>query len=131
MKTSTGKKHILIVDDDAKMRKVVAEFFKKNRDVRIIQAKNGIDAIAQTCLYDIDAVLTDLEMPEMTGLELLGYFKTRPELKNIPVVFLTSQSDDFHKNKAKKLGAHAYLKKPFNSSQLTKVLSEILNRRKK
>jgi len=121
-----NEKHkILIVDDDEKMRKVAAESLKNYDNFSIIEAENGLDGINKVLKNDVSAIITDLDMPEMTGLEFLGFLKSHNKHKRIPVVFLTSFSDEYHKNKAMALGAHSYLNKPLKATELNKTINGI------
>ena len=126
MKTNK-KKNILIVDDDPKIRKVVADLLEQYYDLKIFEAGNGIDGISMVLENNISAIITDLDMPEMTGLEFLGFLKVNFKLQEIPVVFLTSYSDNYHKDKAVALGAHTYLSKPLDITDLKKTIDKIFN----
>ena len=126
-KTSKKKrlKKILIVEDDPKIRKVISEFLGNNYNVQIIEAENGLDAISKTFNYRFNAVISDLEMPEMNGLEFMGYLKTKSEFDKIPKLFLTSNKKVFYREKAKKVGVNIFLSKPFKSKELRKHLDEV------
>ena len=128
MKQTSNKKKlkkILVVDDDQKMRKVLSEFLSKNYNVQIIEAENGLDAISQTFKHRFNAVISDLEMPEMNGLEFIGYLNTKSEFDKVPKFLLTSEKGVFYKEKAKKIGVNAFLSKPFKSTGLKKYLDKV------
>ena len=120
------EKRILVVDDDPKIRKFVVTLLKKINGVRSVEAENGLEAIQKIFEHKVYAVITDLEMPEMNGLEFLGFIKTNNKLKNIPVIFLTSKTDDFHKNKAERLGVSLYLTKPVEPNNLTNAVKHVI-----
>ena len=127
MKKIKNEKNILVVDDDPKMRKVVSEFLRKNYNFQIIEAKDGLDAISKTFKYKFSAVITDLEMPEMNGLEFIGYLNTKPEFDKVPKFLLTSEIGVFYKKKAKNIGVNAHLSKPLKPRELKKVLDKVSN----
>ncbi|MGK5095147.1 SpoIIE family protein phosphatase [Deltaproteobacteria bacterium TL4] len=111
---------VLIVDDSRfirmSIRRVFLEISNKNYD--IFEAENGKIAIELLGKNKIELVITDIEMPVMGGLELIKHIRSVPELENLPVLFLTSHTDEQTKIKAFELGATDYLSKPFLSQEL-------------
>jgi CheY-like chemotaxis protein len=65
-----------------------------------------------------DALLTDLEMPNMNGLELAAHVRSRPELSSLPVIMITSRSMDKHRRQAMSMGVDVYLTKPYSDQEL-------------
>lgn len=103
----------LIVDDQPSIRRVVRAYLETVQHCTVIEAVNGVDAIKQLLGHRVDLIITDLVMPEMTGLELLGYVRRHQQLRHIPVIMLTSQDDETDRRKAVALGVSDYLVKPF------------------
>lgn len=103
----------LVVDDQPSIRRVVRAYLETVQRCNVIEAVNGIDAIKQLLGNRFDLIITDLVMPEMTGLELLGYIRRHEQFRHIPVIMLTSQDDETDRRKAVALGVSDYLVKPF------------------
>jgi two-component system, chemotaxis family, sensor histidine kinase and response regulator PixL len=112
----------LIVDDSAMMRKTLALTLQKV-GYQIVQAKDGEEAM-ELLRQDsaIDLIVSDLEMPKVNGFELLEQLRANPVLSSIPVIMLTTRSNDKHRRLALHLGAKAYLSKPYIEQEFLEVL---------
>ncbi|MFT5441384.1 MAG: two-component system chemotaxis response regulator CheY [Myxococcota bacterium] len=117
---------ILIVDDSSVMRKIVSRTLRQAGFVGhdIEEAENGIDALAKISANEPDVVLTDWNMPEMTGIELAQAMNEK-EL-GIPFAFITSECTAQMREAAKEAGAVAFLTKPFTAETMESVLGKIL-----
>jgi len=121
------KKTILVVDDFTSIRDFVCETLQR-KGYDTIGASNGNQAYQLlTEKADVDLVLTDYNMPECTGFELLKKIKSNPDLVNIPVVFLTTESNPEKMKAAKDAGLGAWIKKPYRAetffSQIENTIS--------
>ena len=125
MVTANSRK-ALIVDDQPSMRRVVRAYLETVQHCAVIEAVNGIDAIKHLLGHRVDLIITDLVMPEMTGLELLGYVRRHQQFRHIPVIMLTSQDDDTDRRKAMALGVSDYLVKPFAPSTMKPLVEKYL-----
>jgi len=118
---------ILVVDDSSIMRKIVTRTLRQagfgGHDIE--EAENGVDALAKIEADAPDVVLTDWNMPEMTGIELARAMNER-EL-GIPFAFITSECTTEMKNQANEAGAVAFLTKPFTAGSMQSVLGKILD----
>jgi CheY-like chemotaxis protein len=92
----------------------------------VLSASNGLEALKTLDDYNVDLILTDLEMPVMHGYELLRELKRRGLSEVIPAVVLTSRSNEKHKEKASLLGAKDYIVKPFEEESLIKTIRKYL-----
>jgi CheY-like chemotaxis protein len=109
------KKKILVVDDFASIRTFVCETLEK-KGYSTIGAANGNEAYNMLLSSGaVDLVLTDYNMPDCTGFELLKKIKTNPEIAKVPVVFLTTESSPDKMRSAKEAGLSAWIKKPYRS----------------
>ena len=115
------KKRILVVEDDDFFREAISDLLKKNYNVSV--APNGKAAIEQLSLQDFDLVLTDIQMPILTGLELLEWSKKN---KPLPFVIMTGFSMALETKTAFELGATGFISKPFKHAELFSVLEAIL-----
>jgi len=109
------KKRILVVDDFASIRDFICEILQR-KGYETVSAANGNEALdVLTKNPDINLVLTDYNMPDCTGFELLKKIKANAELAPIPVVFLTTESNPEKMRAAREAGLSAWIKKPYRS----------------
>ncbi|CDN13119.1 Signal transduction histidine kinase CheA [Richelia intracellularis] len=121
-----NKGSILIVDDSINVRRFLALTLEKG-GYQVEQAKDGQDAMEKLeSGLRVQAVICDIEMPRIDGYGFLGRIKSNSELKNIPVAMLTSRSSAKHRQLAMKLGATAYLSKPYNEQKLLLTLESMV-----
>lgn len=120
--------NLLIVDDSNSMRTVVKKIVSLTglQTNQILEADNGLKALDVLGGNWIDAVILDINMPEMNGLELLQRMSEEPLMKNIPVVMMTTDASEAHMKTAFELGAKGFIRKPFVPEELRKMLLEVL-----
>lgn len=120
---------ILLVDDSQTVRQVMSSMLKNN-GYEVITAVDGVDAWNQlndlSSQIDVDLVLTDINMPNMGGLELIKKIKSDQRFEDIPVITLTSESETNIKEKGKEAGAIAWIIKPSNPENVRIVVKMIL-----
>ena len=114
---------ILVVDDNENIREVLAAILSGS-GYRCESAKNGLDAMERVRQSRFDAVVTDLEMPEMDGIALTR--EIRQQFPSLPVMVVTGHSDEEHRESAFRAGAKEFLSKPFDISDLIKKLHGML-----
>lgn len=117
---------VLLVDDDFINLKLLQSMLKKNESIgEMIEAKNGLEALTILKEHpDIDLILLDIKMPVMDGIECLINLQSMPELKNIPVIILTT--DESKKREAFDNGAFDFLLKPIRENDLRSKISTIV-----
>lgn len=118
-------KTILSVDDSASMRQMV-KLTLSSAGYRVEEAADGREALVKAQAGGIDMLLTDLNMPNMDGLTLIREVRRLPQGRGLPIVFLTTESDDAKKAEARAAGATAWLVKPFKPDQLLAVARKVL-----
>ncbi len=120
--------NLLIVDDSNSMRTVVKKIVGlTGLEVSQIQeADNGRKALDILGGSWVDAVILDINMPEMNGLELLKRMSEDAVMKNIPVVMMTTEASEVHMKTAFELGAKGFIRKPFVPEELRKMLLGVL-----
>ncbi|MDP8984344.1 MAG: Hpt domain-containing protein [Pseudomonadota bacterium] len=118
----------LVVDDSITVRRVTQRLLERN-GMRVLTAKDGVDAVSllQDNLPDI--ILLDIEMPRMDGYEVAAHVRSDPRLKDIPIVMITSRVSEKHRARAIELGVDDYLGKPYQESQLLDAIEPLVNRR--
>ena len=114
-------KNILVVDDDKDMNLMMKKILSGHH-YRVVTAVNGLEAVEKTKGNRIDLILMDVRMPYFSGFWFCDVFKKKPDTKDIPVVFISALSGEENVQKAMGLGARAYLKKPFESDELLRVV---------
>ncbi len=117
-------KTILTADDSASIRQMIV-FSLRRADYEIIEAANGKDALQKLGDNDVAMVITDLDMPEMSGIELIR--NIRQKYKFLPIVIMTTESSAAAKQTAKTAGATAWITKPFTPAQLIGVTDKLLS----
>jgi two-component system chemotaxis response regulator CheY len=120
--------NILIVDDSFPMRAVIRKVIKASgfNVGELFEAGNGKEALQVMDRQWLDLVLTDYNMPDMNGLELLKAMKRSDTLADIPVVMVTAEGADRRVEEFLRHGAAAYVKKPFTPEQIKSYLSRLL-----
>ena len=116
-------KSFLIVDDSSTMRQLIIMTLKKLGCTSIIDAPNGAVALQKLQSTPVDVVMTDIDMPEMNGLEFIE--RARPLYANLPIIILSTHGNDAMRDKGLALGANYYLTKPLSGSAVTDVLEQI------
>lgn len=118
-------KIIMTVDDSASVRQMVS-FTLKQVGYQVIEATDGKDALSKLDGAGVHMVLTDLNMPNMDGIELIRSLRTHPSCRFIPIVMLTTESQAEKKQEGKAAGATGWIVKPFKPDQLLAVIKKVL-----
>jgi chemotaxis protein histidine kinase CheA/ActR/RegA family two-component response regulator len=111
------RSRLLVVDDSLSVRRAVATLLEDN-GYEVIAARDGLEAARLMESNRPDALLTDLEMPNMNGLELTAHVRARSELAGLPIIMITSRSMDKHRRQAMTAGVDVYLTKPYTDQEL-------------
>jgi two-component system chemotaxis response regulator CheY len=120
--------NVLIVDDSNSMRAVIKKIisisgFKMNH---CYEAANGVEALDILSKSWVDIILSDINMPEMNGLELLNRLKQDELYKDIPVIVITTEGSSERMEEAFNCGARGFIKKPFLPEDVKKILHEVI-----
>lgn len=116
-------KSFLVVDDSATMRQLIMMTLKKMGCTSITDAPNGRVAIEKLEVNVPDVILTDIDMPEMNGLEFIE--RTRSKHTSVPIIILSTHGDEVTRDKGLLLGANDYLTKPLSGLKLEEVLVKV------
>ncbi len=117
-------KKALAVDDSKTMRDMVS-FTLQNAGFEVIVAEDGQDALTQLGDQPVDVVITDLNMPNMNGFELIRALRAKPTYTCFPILMLTTEGDDSKKAEGKAAGATGWIVKPFNPEKLVQVVNKV------
>ena len=116
---------IVVADDSISVRKFVGRMLEKN-GYRAKLAADGLEAAELVSQHGCHLVITDLEMPRMTGYELMAQLRQSPTTKRIPVLVVTSRAGAKHRDRALKEGASAFLTKPVQEDQLLAAVEQLI-----
>jgi two-component system chemotaxis response regulator CheY len=118
-------KTVLIVDDSASMRQLIA-FTIKDAGYDVLLAENGRDALEKMSRAKIDMVITDLNMPEMDGITFIRELRGKADYQFVPIIMLTTESQEAKKQEGRAAGASGWIVKPFTPSQLMDVVKKFV-----
>jgi chemosensory pili system protein ChpA (sensor histidine kinase/response regulator) len=117
----------MVVDDSITVRRVTQRLLERN-GMRVLTARDGMDAV--TLLQDNvpDIILLDIEMPRMDGYEVATHVRNDPRLKDVPIIMITSRSGEKHRARAIEIGVDDYLGKPYQEAQLLDAIAPLVER---
>ncbi len=121
---------ILVVEDSSSMRAYLTTIIESGtesfNDLEIVEAASGFEALKTLPHHKFDAILTDINMPDINGLELVSFLKNHPVYRAIPIMVISTESTVEDRRRAEALGAEEYLIKPFQSNELVDKLRRLL-----
>ncbi len=124
-RASVQRKRVLVVDDAISVRNAVSQLVS-DAGYEVLTARDGFDALQRLKTERVDIVLTDLEMPNLNGLDLTRQLRLRAELQTMPIVMITSRATDKHRQAAFDAGVNLYLTKPYTDGDLLAHVRELL-----
>ena len=117
-------KRILTVDDSTTIRRLLS-FTLKQSGFEVTEAEDGVQALEIARNHEFDLVITDLNMPNMNGIQLVAALRHEEAYKAKPIIMLTTESDEAKKAEGKQAGVTGWLIKPFNPEQLLKIINKL------
>jgi chemosensory pili system protein ChpA (sensor histidine kinase/response regulator) len=115
----------MVVDDSITVRRVTQRLLERY-NMRVITAKDGVDALATLQETIPDVMLLDIEMPRMDGYELATHMRNDERFKGIPIIMITSRTGEKHRNRAMEIGVNRYLGKPYQEAELLENIQELV-----
>lgn len=119
------EKIVMVVDDSITIRKVTERMLARH-NMKVITAKDGVDAVSQLQEIKPDVMLLDIEMPRMDGYEVATHVRNDERLKDLPIIMITSRSGSKHRDKAMEIGVNKYLGKPYQEDDLMQNIYELI-----
>ncbi len=120
-------RHILIVEDSATMRSLLATTLEEMDSlVKVTEACNGFEALRLLPRENYDLIVTDINMPDINGLELVSFVKSSVKYRSIPLIIVSTEGSERDRDKGLGLGADAYIVKPFEPETLREVARDLL-----
>jgi chemosensory pili system protein ChpA (sensor histidine kinase/response regulator) len=117
----------LVVDDSITVRRVTQRLLERN-GMRVVTAKDGLEAVSVLQDEVPDVILLDIEMPRMDGYEVASHVRNDVRLKDVPIVMITSRVGEKHRARAIELGVNEYLGKPYQEGQLLQAIEPLVRR---
>ena len=117
---------VLVVEDSPAMRGLIASIISQVEGCEVVEVEGGFQALKRLPSGSFDLIITDINMPDINGLELLSFIRQNPNYKDTPVLIVTSEDSPVEREKGLKLGANAVLSKPFDESELLNTVRGFL-----
>ncbi len=122
-------KRILIVEDSPTMRALLNSALEDLEvPVKITEASSGFEALRCLPREPFDLIVTDINMPDINGLELVSFAKSNDAYRSIPLIIVSTERTERDRERGLELGADAYLAKPFEPETLREVVADLLSR---
>jgi len=118
----------MVVDDSITVRRVMERFLERN-GLRVVTARDGLDAIAVLRDHKPDIILLDIEMPRMDGYEFASHVRNDERVSDVPIIMITSRVGDKHRARAIEIGVNDYLGKPYQDAKLLDAITRLLEER--
>ncbi len=118
-------KRILIVDDSPSVRQLVSSTLLGG-GYEVVEAENGEEGLQKFDKRPVDLVITDLNMPKVDGIDLIRELRSRPGQRFLPIIMLTTESQEAKKQEARKAGVSGWLVKPFKAEQILAEVKMVL-----
>lgn len=119
-------KNILVVEDSSTMRSLIVSTVEILDDIDVTESSSGFEALKILPHKKFDLILTDINMPDINGLELVKFVKTNSEYKEIPLIIISTEGSDRDRQRGMDLGANEYVIKPFKPEQLQNLIIKYL-----
>jgi len=119
---------ILVIEDTQSTRSFLSALIREAIPAEIIECQNGLEAIKVLPHTRVDLIVTDLNMPDINGLELIRFVKSNRNFSHIPLIVVTTESNPRERQKTLALGVDAYFTKPFSTTEFQKAILTFLRK---
>jgi len=119
-------KNILIVEDSKAIRSMIRVALEEVGGFITAEAGNGFEALKTLPTRQFDLIITDINMPDINGLELIGYVKSNPTYRDIPLIIVSTEKSEEDKKRGMALGAAGYVVKPFKKEELVAMVMRLV-----
>jgi two-component system, chemotaxis family, chemotaxis protein CheY len=117
---------ILIVEDSATTRALIKAVIEEMGDLTTLEAASGFEALKLLPAQEFNLIITDVNMPDINGLELISFIKNNPRYRHIPLIIVSTERSEEDRKRGIALGALAYITKPFRAQELQEVVKKAL-----
>ncbi len=118
---------VLIVEDSPTMRQLISFALKRLRDIRIMEASDGVDGLKKLAAEKFDLIFTDINMPIMDGLKLVSLLRNDANYRQTPIVVITTEGAQEDRERALARGANDYITKPIQANKIMELARTMLN----
>lgn len=119
-------KTILIVEDSSTTRALIRAVIEELGEFETVEASSGFEALKMLPLQEYDLIITDINMPDINGLELINFVRNNPRYVSIPIIIVSTERSEEDKKRGMALGATAYVTKPFKSLELQEIIKKTI-----
>jgi len=119
-------KTILIVEDSTTTRALIRAVIDELGDVETVEAASGFEALKLLPQQEYDLVITDINMPDINGLELISFVRSNQRYNHIPIIIVSTERSEEDKKRGMALGATGYVTKPFKSGELLDTIKKTI-----
>jgi two-component system chemotaxis response regulator CheY len=119
-------KNVLIVEDSKAIRSMMRVSLEEAGGYFFVEAGNGFEALRALPTRRFDLIITDINMPDINGLELISYVKSNETYRAIPLIIVSTEKSDEDKKRGMALGAVGYVVKPFTKEELRDMVANVL-----
>lgn len=117
-------KNVLIVEDSKAIRSLIRIALEEAGGYSVAEAGNGFEALKILPTKGFDLIITDINMPDINGLELISFVKANPAYKNVPLIIVSTERTEEDKKRGMALGAFGYIVKPFKKEDLVDLVKK-------
>lgn len=117
-------RNVLIVEDSKSIRSLIRIALEEAGGFFAVEANNGFEALRLLPSRKFDLIITDINMPDINGLELIGFVKANPSYQNIPLIIVSTEKTEEDKRRGLALGAAGYIVKPFSKEDLMALVAK-------
>jgi two-component system, chemotaxis family, chemotaxis protein CheY len=119
-------KRVLVVDDSEATRSMIVSCLEDPDRIEVFEAASGFEALRLLPRHHFDAIVTDINMPDINGLELIGFLKNHPQYRSIPILVVSTEVAEDDVKRALALGSEEYVKKPFAPEVMSSAVERLL-----
>jgi two-component system chemotaxis response regulator CheY len=125
--TEDRKLNALVVEDSPPMRKMIVFALSRVRELSVVEADDGVDALRRIASTKFDIIITDINMPILDGLKLVKRLRADEAYRSVPIIIITTEGAEEDRQRALALGANAYITKPIQAPQVIQLVRETLS----
>jgi two-component system chemotaxis response regulator CheY len=126
MERENPVKSILLVEDSTTTRALIRAVIEEMGDFTTVEAASGFEALKLLPTEEFSLVITDVNMPDINGLELISFIKNNPRYSHIPLIIVSTERSEEDQKRGIALGAMAYITKPFKAHELQEVIKQAI-----
>jgi two-component system chemotaxis response regulator CheY len=123
---ASGRLNALVVEDSPPMRKLIVFALSRIRNLTVVEADDGVDALRRIAGTKFDIIITDINMPILDGLKLVKRLRADEAYRDVPIIIITTEGGEEDRQRALALGANAYVAKPIQAPQVIRLVRETL-----